>query len=272
MEQLFKTKEIISNIFSSNIEEIKKVSLICNTISEKLLIAAELETLKEYQEDLNINSILELFLANKAATFCGGAALTLYKKLQELNFMPIIFHYGNYNNGLTHVVVLIKLKNEFYLFDPYFNIYYEDNLYNLIENIILKKYIKIINNGETKKRVIVRNNQKRTLWHTENLTIKKYLIKYPKTEVTKLEDKIILKVDHSIEIFKKYYWSYKEKKASISKQTFLENNLDENINNLILFPKAIYYNNAYINLKNNKTISNVESIKLLIEELNYLTN
>ena len=127
MEQLFKIKEIISNIFSSNIEEIKKVSLICNTISEKLLIAAEIETLKEYQEDLNINSIIELFLANKAATFCGGAALTLYKELQELNFMPIIFHYGNYNNGLTHVVVLIKLKNEFYLFDPYFNIYYEDN-------------------------------------------------------------------------------------------------------------------------------------------------
>ena len=106
---------------------------------------------------------------------CGGHSKYLSKILLSHNLKSFIYNHGNNDYGYSHVVVIVEIDNELYLFDPTFNIVYKsgknyltfDELLNVVsQKKNLKDYIHIINKED---KVFILNEKKKKNYSVENI-------------------------------------------------------------------------------------------------------
>lgn len=77
--------------------------------------------------DHSINQLYWQFVNKKKFGWCYMHALYYHLILQEYNRDSYIYDYGLPVPQLTHTVVIITLRDEQFLIDPYFNRYYINN-------------------------------------------------------------------------------------------------------------------------------------------------
>lgn len=103
---------------------------------------------------LPVDKYLELFQNNEGTLKCGGTALIMVKILLESGIDAYTYNFGFQNTEYSHVIVLVKYKNDYLIFDPYISYelkYKNENLglLALFEYIKQKKIINVNYESDT---------------------------------------------------------------------------------------------------------------------------
>ena len=117
--------------------------------------------------DIGAKSLLEyyeLFKKKKFFGWCHSNALYLHMLLKKYGRESYVYNYGLRGSDFTHVVVVVTLKEDQFLLDPYFNRYYVDEKNKPLN---LNELLKLIYTAPERVRSVY-GEEKKSVYFEEN--------------------------------------------------------------------------------------------------------
>lgn len=248
---------------------------ITSNIYKKIPVSSTDFNLADVDYNLSSKEVIKSLNYLNKGVWCSGAADILSKAFNEMGLDSYVLSYGKHN-VFSHAVVLVKLKNHLWIFDPYLNYTYEKSFKGVVDDLLDGKKPRI-RNGESSYRKVIYNVNINKIDE-----IKKSSWTYDPNDHTIRCSTIdaqnsMCMVKHSLNLFKsRFIDSNKDINNMYNIIDDLSLNIPHDPSAYILFPYMISGKDGTIEVKDYKSSLNDGVFRELIEYIklrsNYLLN
>ena len=235
---------------------LKKVNMLRENFATRVDVARDGVTPLYLPYNYDDSITFDIFKNDIGGVLCADTAHLFNRQLESLGYKSMVYSFGD-ETVWTHAVVLVNLQGDWFLQDPFFNVYSNIPISDLANEILMGNLDKIIAGNVSLKRDYhypkkITNDQSESC------------INYGKRYVCNLSI-----MNHKI------YLDNMNSEKRIKIEKFLDQHkLTLNLYSLFIFPLWMNFNNHYSNfneLSKNDLDSNNKSIVLReIFKLNYL--
>ena len=216
-----------------------------NYVSESVKVASgQTELAPDNYWKSSASENLSAMAADQYGVYCGGTAWILLEIFEEFGFDAFTFNFGSRSDSPTsHVVTLVRVNSSIFAYDAYLNLTYTQqdgkplDFRDLIQFVYQKEFYKINTLSMPISRFIL--TEKSSDWKSDLQS--SWLINSSELEASNFSQCSINQKNVSCPTYNiNYEIPFKKLAEGIRINEFLrENNLEENVLNLFLFPKGM---------------------------------
>ena len=215
-----------------------------NYVSESVKVAVGVTLAPDNYWRSSATENLSAMAADQYGVYCGGTAWILLEIFEEFGFDAFTYDFGSRSDSPTsHVVTLVRVNSSIFAYDAYLNLTYTQqdgnplDFRDLIQFVYQKEFYKINTLSAPISRLILM--EKSSDWKSDLQS--SWLINSSELKASNFSQCIINQKNVSCPTYNINYELPLKKLAEGTRiNEFLrENNLEENVLNLFLFPKGM---------------------------------